>query len=267
MPTTEPLYTLDGGRFVPSAHTRGPWDARHQHGGAPAALVARAFEDVAGEGFAVVRLTVDLLRPIPLTPLTLSARVVKPGRRVLGAAVTIEADGASVVEARAVAVRRAGLPVGDTVGPERDATLTPGPDAGRHADFGKAYEGPAFHRTGMDIRFVEGGFDTPGPASAWFRLYRPVVDDEKPSGLQRLAAAADFGNGLSWELPFARWVYLNADLSMHLSRPAEGEWMALHATTLVGDEGAAMAESLLYDESGRLGRAVQSLLIERRPEE
>jgi len=40
----DPLYTADGDRFVPSEHTRGPWDPRHQHGGAPAALLARAVE-------------------------------------------------------------------------------------------------------------------------------------------------------------------------------------------------------------------------------
>jgi hypothetical protein len=263
----EPLYTLDGTRFVPSDHTRGPWDRRAQHGGAPAALVARALEDVAGEGFAVTRLTIELLRPVPLVPLTLVARVAKPGRRSLGVAVAIEADGRPVVEARGVAVRRAGLPVGADAGPERDERLTPGPDAGTVSPFGADYPGPAFHRTGVEVRFVDGGFDKPGPARAWIRLQRPVVDGEEPTGLQRVAAAADFGNGVSWVLPYERWVYLNADLTVHLSRPPEGEWVGLDALTLLGDEGAGLAESALYDGAGRVGRAVQSLVVERRPEE
>ena len=61
---------------------------------------------------------------------------------------------------------------------------------------------PAFHRTGMEVRFVGGGATGPGRPRAWFRLRRPVVGDEEPTGVQRAAAAADFGNGVSWVLPF-----------------------------------------------------------------
>jgi hypothetical protein len=266
MSAVEPLYTLDGARFVPTEHTRGPWDPRAQHGGAPAALVARALEDVAGEGFAVIRMTVELLRPVPLSPLTLAARVAKPGRKSLGVAVAIEADGRPVIEARGVAVRRAGLPVGPDAGPQRDEQLHPGPEEGRIAPFGADYDGPAFHRTGVEVRFVEGGFDKPGPARVWARLQRPVVDDEEPTGLCRVAAAADFGNGVSWVLPYERWLFLNADLTVHLSRPPEGEWVGLDAVTLLGDEGAGLAESAVFDAAGRVGRAVQSLVVERRPD-
>jgi hypothetical protein len=37
-----PFFALDGDRFVPSASARGPWSARHQHGGPPAASPAPA---------------------------------------------------------------------------------------------------------------------------------------------------------------------------------------------------------------------------------
>jgi hypothetical protein len=260
----EPLFTLDAGRFVPSAHTRGPWDPTAQHGGAPAALVARALEDVAGEAFAVTRITIELLRPVPLTPLTVAARVTKPGRRTLGAGVVIEAGGVRVVEARGVAVRLAELPT--EVKPDAGG-LVAGPEQGRVSVFGLEAEpdDPAFHRTGVEVRSVGGGFDVPGPAQAWCRLRRPVVGGEEPSGLQRTAAVADFGNGLSWVLPFERWTFVNADLSLHLSRPPEGEWIGLDAITHVSDRGTAMCESVVYDDAGRLGRAAQSLLVERRP--
>ena len=183
----EPLFILESGRFVPSAHTRGPWDPTAQHGGAPAALVARALEDVAGEAFAVTRITIDLLRPVPLVPLTVAARVTKPGRRTLGAGVVIEADGVPVVEARGVAVRLAELP--NEVKAET-GSLVAGPEQGRISVFGieADLDEPAFHRTGVEVRSVGGGFDGPGPAQAWCRLQRPVVGGEEPSGLQRTAA-------------------------------------------------------------------------------
>jgi hypothetical protein len=91
-----------------------------------------------------------------------------------------------------------------------------------------------------------------------------VVADEQPSGVQRAAAAADFGNGVSWVLPFDDWIFLNPDLTLHLARPPAGEWIGLDAMTLPSDQGMAMAESAVYDERGRVGRAVQSLLLRRR---
>jgi hypothetical protein len=115
----------------------------------------------------------------------------------------------------------------------------------------------------VEVRVVGGGFDQPGPARAWFRLRRPVVVGERPTGLQRAAAAADFCNGLSSVLPFDRWLYINPDLTLHLARRPEGEWIGLDALTVASDDGTAMAESTVYDRSGRLGRAAQSLILDR----
>jgi Acyl-CoA thioesterase C-terminal domain/Acyl-CoA thioesterase N-terminal domain len=261
--SVEPLFTPRGGDFVPSEHTRGPWDPRHQHGGAVAALAARAVERTAGTEFCVTRLTMELMRPVPLEPLAVDVAVPRPGRRVLGITVSLSAGDleVEVVRAHAVAVRRSAQPTG-----EGHATfLEPGPGEGATLPFGfDDDDTPAFHRTGMEVRFVDGGADRPGPARAWFRLNRPVVGDEEPSGVQRAAAAADFGNGVSWVLPFEHWIFLNPDLTLHLARPPVGEWIGLDARTLPSDEGMGLAESEVYDEHGRLGRAVQSLLLERR---
>ncbi len=259
----EPLFTPRGADFLPTEHTRGPWDPRHQHGGAVAALVARAVERRAGDEFCVTRLTVELMRPVPLEPLAVDVAVPRPGRRVLGITVSVSAGDleVEVVRAHAVAVRRADLSTGEAY----QAVLEPGPTQGVELPFGFNEEDrPAFHRTGMEVRFVDGGADRPGPARAWFRLRRPVVGDEVPSGVQRAAAAADFGNGISWVLPFDRWIFLNPDLTLHLARPPVGEWIGLDALTLPSEQGMAMAESAVFDDDGRLGRAVQSLLLQRR---
>jgi hypothetical protein len=264
-PEPEPLFVPDGGRLVPSEHTRGPWDDRHQHGGPAAALAARAVEAEVGSGFTVTRLTIELQRPVPIAPLTVTSQVTKPGRRVVRAEVTIAAGDETVVVARAVAIRHADLPVGDEAPDDGRATVPePGPEHGTSLGFGVINEGPVFHRTGMDIRIVAGEPGRPGPKRAWLRLARPVVAGEEPSGLQRAAAAADFGNGLAWVLPYERWIFVNPDLTIHLARRPQGEWIALDATTLVSDEGTAMAEGVLYDRAGRLGRSAQSLILESR---
>jgi hypothetical protein len=259
----EPLFVPRGADFVPTEHTRGPWDPRHQHGGAVAALVAQVVERRAGDEFCVTRLTVELMRPVPLERLAVDISVPRPGRRVLGITVSLSAGDleTEVVRAHAVAVRRTELPTGEG----HAAFLEPGPADGAELPFGFSDDDqPAFHRTGLEVRFVDGGSDRPGPARAWFRLRRPVVGDERPSGVQRAAAAADFGNGISWVLPFDSWIFLNPDLTLHLARPPQGEWIGLDALTVPSDEGMAMAESAVYDQGGRLGRAVQSLLLQRR---
>ena len=130
----EPLFTPRGADFLPTEHTRGPWDPRHQHGGAVAALAARAVERTAGPEFTVTRLTVELMRPVPLEVLVIDVAIPRPGRRVLGITVSISAGDleTEVVRAHAVAVRRADLPTGEG----HDAFLEPGPDDGVELPFG-----------------------------------------------------------------------------------------------------------------------------------
>ena len=44
----------------------------------------------------------------------------------------------------------------------------------------------------------------------------------------------------------------------------EGEWVCVDAVTLPQASGIGTAESVLYDERGRIGRAAQALLIAER---
>ena len=78
-----------------------------------------------------------------------------------------------------------------------------------------------------------------------------------------MVATADFGNGLSWVLP-ASWLFINPDLSVHLLRDPVGEWICLASRTLPSGVGVGLAESALYDGEGRIGRSVQSLLLDGR---
>ena len=85
-----------------------------------------------------------------------------------------------------------------------------------------------------------------------------------PRPLQRTVAAADFGNGISSAHPFEEYLFVNCDLSVHLHREAEGEWIGLDARTVVGPQGIAQAVSVLHDERGPIGHAAQTLFVERR---
>jgi len=90
-----------------------------------------------------------------------------------------------------------------------------------------------------------------------------LVEGEEVSPLARVAAAGDFGNGISSVLPWGEYVFINPDLTVYLDRIPHGEWICLESRTRVGPEGTGTAESTLYDTHGRIGRAVQSLYVAR----
>jgi hypothetical protein len=254
----EAIFGRDGDVFVPTGHARGPWDPGAQHGGAPSALIARAVEALAPD-MRLARLTVELLGAVPLAPLAVSAEIVKAGRRFQLAEATLSVAGSGVVvcRARAALLRRgdeAGVPPGD-----RPAPLVDGPLTAERNRWNAGTEG--FGQTGMDLRFVAGDFVEAGPARTWLRLARPLVDGEEASPVQIAVAAADFGNGVSRVLDWDRWLFVNTDLTVHLHRDPEGEWIALDARTAVEPNGSGLAVSDLHDERGPIGVALQSLFV------
>lgn len=253
-------------RFLATDHAVGPWDPHALHGGAPSALAAGVLEaEIAAADLGVewqpVRFSAELLRPVPLAELTVTATVRRPGRRICVADATIAGpDGKVALAATLECIRRAPFDHGVAT-----ALITPpGPDTGV-AMAPDGVDTPAFHRTGTDHRFVAGtSFEARGPATDWIRLAVPVIEGQVPSPLQRAVAAADFGNGISGLFSFEDMLYLNPDLTVLLYRVPVGEWIGLDAKTELGPDGVGMAESVLYDETGPIGRAVQMLLVEPR---
>jgi len=248
-------------RFAPSELSRGPWDPNAQHGGAPAALLARAVEQVeSAVPMDVVRVTYEFLRPVPLTALDLRTRVLRAGRRVQLVEAQLHADELEV--ARAIALRiRSDIVPAPAADPEPPAHG--GPATGTLLE-PPGDRPPSFSWHAMEIRFVAGSFWEVGPAFAWFRLRTPLIAGEQPSPLQRLAAASDFGNGIATAVSWATHVFINPDLTLYVERLPDGEWVGLDAVTRVGDAGTGVSDSVLYDERGRLGRAQQGLYVAER---
>jgi len=258
---TEPLYIPDGDGFMPTGHTRGPWDPRSQHGGAPSALLARCIEQVdAPLPMEIARITVELMRPVPVdASVTVRTHLIRPGRKVqVVEAIMATRDGVELCRAEALRIRREELDV-PTSGVVVLETPPP-PEEGSPAEGVGGAE--AFGTSGVELRFVRGVFYETGPAAAWIRLRRPVLGGEEPSGVQRACAAADFGNGVSSVYEWGRTVFINPDLTVSLGRMPVGEWICLEAVTHPGTHGRALAESRLFDTRGWVGRSLQSLLVE-----
>ena len=261
--TMEPVFRREGGAFVPTVHSRGPWDAGAQHGGAPAALLAEAVRE---PGMHVARLTYDFVGPVPVgAPLRVETRLVRPGGRLqLVEADLIAEDGSPVVRLRAMRLRQgevSGLPLR----PDGEAVPGGGPDAAEPSDFPlEPPDAQGFHRTAMEIRFAAGTSYGRGPGRTWFRFARPLIEGETPSSLALVVAAADFGNGVSRILDFERHLFVNTDLTIHLRREPVGEWVMLDARTRVEPTGVGLAASTLYDRAGAIGLAAQSLYVAER---
>lgn len=265
------LFTvLDEDRVLPTERSRGPWSPDALHGGPVAAIVARAAEAAlratGSDAVAASRFTLDLERPVPLAPLVVRAEVVRPGRKVQVAEVVVTDDaGRRLVRASVLAIRRQPLDLpDDRIAP--DDVLPPPREAAVDAEMWKPMaDVVAFHKDGVQHRFVGGGgMMELGPSTDWIHLAVPVVAGEEPSALQRVVAAADFVNGLSGVLPFDRWTFINPDLTVTLHRLPVGEWVALRAVTRLDPDGVGTAEGELFDEHGRLGRCVQILIVEAR---
>jgi Thioesterase-like superfamily len=210
-------------------------------------------------GLRLARVTYELVRPVPLGRLTVAAQVTRPGRRVtLLDGSILDNEDVEVTRARALLV--AGSELGET---RSVAPPFGGPQGGRPNDFGDA-AGPMFANSALEIRFVEGAFRVLGPATAWFRMRHQLVAGEPVSPLERVAAAGDFGNGIATELSWEEHVFINPDLTLYIEREPRGEWVALQSQMRVSPGSVAMAESVLWDQEGRIGRATQALVVGRR---
>ena len=259
----EAFYEKAGDGFLATELTRGPWDPGAQHAGPPSALVGRELERVpGGEGFQIARVSVEILRPVPIGAVRVEAELVRPGRSVqmLEASLTGE-DGEKLVVARAWRIRTSELEIPDDV--VTTPPPPPGPDEGDVPGFFETGQSVGYH-TAMEWRSVGGGFLEPGPATVWMRMGCELVAGEAPTPLQRTLVAADVGNGISAVLDWRRFVFINVDLTVHLERMPEGEWVCVDAVTLPQRNGIGTAESVLCDERGRIGRAAQALLIAER---
>jgi Acyl-CoA thioesterase C-terminal domain/Acyl-CoA thioesterase N-terminal domain len=256
------FYVSDGDRFVSSELTRGPWDPDSQHAGPPAALIARELERMDPDSeWQIGRITFEILKPVPIAPLAIHTEIVRPGKSVQLLTASLSSEEGEVIRASAwrLARRELELPAGI----ERGEREIPGPEQAQEEEFFATGQDVGYH-TAMEYRFVSGRFLEAGPATVWMRMRYPLVEGEEPTPLQRVLAAADSGNGVSATLDWSRYLFINVDLSVHLHRLPAGEWVCLDAITIPEPDGVGLADTALYDETGSLGRALQTLLVRAR---
>jgi hypothetical protein len=257
------FYLPDGvDRYLATELTRGPWDPDAQHAGPPSALLGRELERLPeAEDYQLGRVTVEILGPVPIGPALLRARILRPGRRVQLVEAELGDGERALMRATAWRLRRDEVDL-----PERAIGRTPpppGPEEGRDAGYFPTAQEHGYH-TAMEVRFVAGGFMQEGPATAWLRMRQALIAGENPTPLQRLLVAADVGNGISSPVDYREFLFLNVELTVHIELLPAGEWIGVDAVTFPRPSGVGVAESVLFDRDGRVGRAAQTLLLSGR---
>ncbi len=248
-----------GDRFAGTWHTGGPWSAEHQHGGPPSALLGRALEAaVVPGGFVVSRMTIDLLGAVPVGEVAVSARMLRSGRAVHLAEATLAdvATGRPAAQARAWAVPDGPGPV------VNDSVPTSRPDQG------KAVPPPPGWVRGyidsIDWRWIVGAVGEAGPGLVWMRPHLPLLEGEALSPLQRILVCVDSGSGISAELDIREWDFRNTDLTVHIVRPPDGEWLCVDALTTIAGAGMGACRTTVSDHRGIVAFSAQSLLVRPR---
>jgi Thioesterase-like superfamily len=273
---TEPIRTLPGSAYTrvhdntyqASELTRGPWHPDHQHAGPPIALACRAIENAArANGLThVARLTANLLRPIPIGSITTAVATDHAGRNAGHYSAQLIADGKEVARFTALVQREHAVRLPES---RLDSSIDSLPAiAPRTLDASPActlpFAGPHVGYADLvETRLAKGRiFD--GPCAAWFRLCFPLVQGEPTSDYQRIAVFADSGNGISAPLDFAKYIFVNADLTINFLRKPLGDWICLDAHSRVTPTGSGVTASRLFDADGLIGFATQSLAVRQR---
>ena len=259
------LYVPDGDGFLATDLTIGPWDPGLQHAGPVAALLAREAERVSeiSDG-QTVRLAFDILAPVPVGPVQVTARLLRPGRRIeLVEAVLTAGHSPADRERPLVRLTAWRLRTSAVEGTLDPGVPLPGPEESRPETAAFFTTHVAYHRA-LDWRFAHGSFNAPGPAAAWTRPLCTLVEDEPMSPLQHLLVMTDAASGISAVLDWQRATFANVDLTVALVRPPAGDWLGVDAATTVGSAGAGQCFADLYDTTGRIGRSAQALFVEPR---
>ena len=260
------LFVPDGDAFVATHLSQGPWNPEHQHGGPVSAILAHAVESVPTlVPMRCGRLTIDLMRPVPVARLHTDAHVVREGKRIQIVEATLSHGGTTVARASALRLRTADSADALTHPRRPDESAPPAPTGAEESVLARAGLPVPGFLYALDMQRVTGGLGLGAPACTWFRLKVPVVAGEETTPLQRLAALADFTSGTANFLPIDRWSSINADVSIHVLREPVGEWIAVDAVAHAAGDGIGHSRSTLYDTTGMVGTGSTAQVVDAVP--
>ena len=248
---TEASFTADGDRLVPSAWARSPWSDEMLNGHHIGGLVAWGVQrDTPEPGFHVTRLTVDMVRPVPMRPLRVLTRRVRDGRRLRAVEVSVVDGDVEVTRGSALLLSRSEHPEGQPWTPEPWDVPPP-----------EAIEGSTGGAMSFEIRQIAPR--NGGRGRVWMRERVPFVAGEPLTPLLRAALMADFTSPLANMGPDGL-EFINADVTMYLARDPRGEWIGMESAGHLGADGVGVGTAWMHDRDGRIGSCVAAALPDPR---
>ncbi len=268
-PMPPALFVSEPGGVRATELTRGPWAHQVMHGGAICGLLGWAVEreqQRLGINQVCSRLTVEILSGMPMATYEVTAATVKAGKRTALVDAEVRAvptEGGALGSGRLVARATSQwlTPTNPTAAAASDGqSLPPIPaeraDPGANPDI--EYPRPGFNADAVDLRFVGGSTEEPGPGRTWLRLDHRLMEGEKPSSLVQIAALADLGAAIGWDFSPSGGAYINTDVTLQLLRVPLGEWFYFDAATVGTAQGLAGTHTAIWDQHGQLGWVLQS---------
>jgi hypothetical protein len=259
--TDTAFFRRAGDRFVPTPACRGPWDPKSLHGRVIAGLLGAEIERRSGSpDFQFARLTVDLWKLPGFDPIEVQVRPVREGRRLRVSDAECFAAGASVGRASGVLLRRGENPPGEV--------WSPPPWDMPHPDSLPSESPPAASGEGWrpmwETRSPDGArWNRPGARRCWIRENYTLVEGEALTPFVRVALAADLTSPLA-NSGSEGLQFINADITLYLHRLPRSEWLGFAAVDHHATDGVAIAESVIYDTAGAIGRSAVSALAQQR---
>lgn len=253
--TNEPFFKRQDDRFLPTPACRGPWNPQSLHGRVIVGLLGHVLEAEHGDpDFIPARLTVDMYRLPDFSPVEVTTRVVREGKRIKVVDAEFISGGTSMGRASCQFLRR-------TANPEGTVWTPPNWDVPRPADIPPP-EDPRMGMGGMwAMRRITGDFGQVGVKRTWMSEVRDLVEGAPLTPFTRVAVAADFTS------PFANagdkgLAYINSDVTVYLHRLPATEWVGFEVVNHGASDGVAVGECFLYDEQGPIGSAACTALAQ-----
>lgn len=265
---TEALFLRDGDIYIPTPECGGPWSPGHLHGGPVVGLMAHAVEQASENAdLRLARLTVDLLRPVPDGPLSVSTRLVRGGKRLQVMEASLFSGETEVTRANALFLENRTVPVPDHgCFPENqlEAPTTPLKQSiSEAACWDNRYCPVGFHTTAEAV--VIEGVSGAGKGIAWMKLPLPLVQGVATSPAVMAATLSDFGNGVGQLNLSSDLGCINTDVSLYLHRDPVGEWLGLDACSRLQETGIGLVETTLFDSQGAVGKLLQAIITMKAP--
>ena len=258
----EPLFVFEHGKYRPTDRARGPWDPRMLHGGPSAALLAHALDaERRDPALWMTRITIDLLRPVRQTPLTVRTQMVREGKRIRLVDAFLFDDDILLARASGLMLRRTGSKLGMEA-PARQRQIPSWETLAPYTiEFGN---GVGLFHCGTEFRLVPKTHPEQALAM-WIRIPYSLLPGQPLTRLEYTAAISDYANAIGNMANLTKGGFINADIALNLHREPEGEWLCMESVIRPDHAGIATSNVILHDAVGLLGSVSVSCLANPLP--